>query len=370
MVTAARGDVFLFSSTPPPTGGISIWTARFLDAAPRWGLAVRFRDIGPRSEDELFDRSLRTHLRRAWTDVAGPLGGIATRRPPLVHVCVSSGASFLVGLAYALVGAVCRVPTVVHVHGSLGLCSPRAIRLARRLSASSSIAFVTPSAADADAFAFPVHIDNFVPRVPKRVVREPRAGALRLVHLGWMTRSKGIFELAEAVAACDDVTLDLFGPVVKRSELEEWAALVNRIDAHGRIRYRGALRHDEVLERMTDYDALVVASHSESFGLVAAEAMMNDVPVISTPAGFVASLPPACVTPLPIGDASAIRRVLADVAARPQALASTRAAAFAVASSRFSEEAALPNWCALYDRLRTQPRLHPAADAARTIAGR
>lgn len=365
-MVGAAGEVLLLSSVPPPTGGISIWTQRFLDAAPRHGLQVRLQSVGPRDETELFDRSVAVHLRRGFEDVVRPLASIVARRPAILHVCVSSGTSFLVGVAYAAVGAALRLPTVIHVHGSLALCSTRAIAVARRMAASPHVVFVTPSVADARVFDFLVQIDNFVPRNADRLPRVAEGTTLRLVYMGWMTRSKGIFELAEAVGGMSDVSLDLYGPVVKPDELYEWQAFVNRSNAADVVRYRGVLPSDEVIPSMASYDALALASHSESFGLAAAEAMMNGIPVLATPTGFVADLPDDCYVALPFHSAIGIRRVIATVAAHRNRLRDTTVAAFRSVSSRLGEEVTFGHWLALYERISRHKPLQartPVADA-------
>lgn len=331
---------------------------------------VLFRDIGLRNERELFERSLRTHVRRAFNDLLQPLASVVVRRPQIVHVCVSSGSSFLVGLLYAGIGALLRIPTVVHVHGTFSHCSRRAVTMARRLAASSSVVFVTPSAADAQEFAFPVQISNFVPRLAEARTRRPRGNGLRLVYMGWMTRTKGIFELTEAVAGLTGVTLDLYGPVVRQAELAEWQALVERLNGAGSLQYRGMLDEAEVLQRLADYDALAVASYSESFGMAAAEAMMNGLPVISTRTGFLTSLSDDCFTPLPLGDSVGIRRVLEDVGARPDILGRKAEAAFRFASSQLSEDAAFARWISVYQSITARVRVESCTDTAGVTPGR
>jgi glycosyltransferase involved in cell wall biosynthesis len=160
------------------------------------------------------------------------------------------------------------------------------------------------------------------------------------------------------------VSLDLYGPVVRRGELLEWQTLVNDLNANGSIRYRGTLAPDDMLRTLTEYDALVVASHSESFGLAAAEAMMNKVAVISTRTGFLESLPDDCFTTLPARTAAGIRRVIADAAAAPAMLTQKAHAAFEFASVRLGEDATFDRWIALYERIarpaRTETRPDPA----------
>jgi glycosyltransferase involved in cell wall biosynthesis len=213
------------------------------------------------------------------------------------------------------------------------------------------VAFVTPSAQDAREFAFLVQIGNFVPPPVTLGVRRQRGTNLRLVYIGWMTRTKGIFELSEAVVGLQGVTLDLYGPVVRQTELAEWQALVERLNGGSSIRYRGMLEDDEVLKKLTDYDALVVASYSESFGMAAAEAMINKVPVISSRTGFLALLSDDCFTAVPPGSVSGIRCVLEDVSARPDVLTRKADVAFRFASSELSEEAAFPRWIAVYQQI-------------------
>ncbi|MFZ5940783.1 MAG: glycosyltransferase family 4 protein [Bacteroidota bacterium] len=100
---------------------------------------------------------------------------------------------------------------------------------------------------------------------------------LRLIYAGTVTQRKGIFYLLEAMKGLDrnDVELHLIGGVQGSEEpLKKYA---------GHFIRHGAVSQKELFERYTDFDALVLPTVFEGFGLVIVEAMAAGLPVITTP---------------------------------------------------------------------------------------
>jgi len=146
-----------------------------------------------------------------------------------------------------------------------------------------------------------VDVEDFGPR-PTAAIRA-RHG-LRdhrvILHVGRLERLKGADTLLEAVAdlarrpGFEDVVTLIVGadsgdgqrqaghPAGERGRLEELAA---GLGVAGRVRFLGAVPHDELADLYAVADVCVVPSHTESFGLVALEAQASGTPVVAAAVG-------------------------------------------------------------------------------------
>ena len=101
----------------------------------------------------------------------------------------------------------------------------------------------------------------------------------RFVFLGHLRRVKGLETLLEAAASLPNgCTIDVYGPAGDYSGEE-----VNERGL-GKVRYCGFLSHDEVSEKLWEYDCLVLPTFhpGEGYPGVIAEAFAHELPVITT----------------------------------------------------------------------------------------
>lgn len=101
----------------------------------------------------------------------------------------------------------------------------------------------------------------------------------RFVFLGHLWRTKGIETLLESAARLPgDCSIDIFGP------LDEYSGDQINGRGLGRVCYRGFLSHDEVCEKLWEYDCLVLPTFhpGEGYPGVIAEAFAHELPVITT----------------------------------------------------------------------------------------
>ncbi|WP_288819687.1 glycosyltransferase family 4 protein [uncultured Micrococcus sp.] len=121
--------------------------------------------------------------------------------------------------------------------------------------------------------------DSLLPERASEPVAAAGGTGLRAVFVGRLLEHKGALLAAQAVAAAGEgVSLDVYGP-------EEDAEYVRRLEqvaseSGGRVRLHGMLASDEVRDRLTEYDALLMPTRSENFGHVIAEALSASVPVV------------------------------------------------------------------------------------------
>lgn len=124
-------------------------------------------------------------------------------------------------------------------------------------------------------------VPNFIADVPDYKNRPHRAytSNLRLVAIGRLAPEKG-FDLAiQALGMTRDVncTLDIIGEGPQRAYLE---SLIGEVGLEDRVKILGEVSGAARL--LSIYDAIVVPSRSESFGIVVLEAYRAGVPVIAT----------------------------------------------------------------------------------------
>ncbi|MFM2042507.1 MAG: hypothetical protein RLY86_1083 [Pseudomonadota bacterium] len=180
-----------------------------------------------------------------------------------------------------------------------------------------------------------------------------------LLCLATLTPRKGQTTLVAALArlAHRPWTATLAGSLLRDAD---YAGRVRAaVDAHG-LSHRIALPGEvtaEALESLWRRTALfVLPSHHEGYGMAAAEALARGIPVIAGDSGAQGEVVPADAgAVVPPGDADALAAALDRLLSDTAALASARGAARAAG-------AALPDWPASLDRIRSELARIVAAD--------
>lgn len=342
--------LLLVATVPPPLGGVSVWCQRFIQDCPSVGIDVHLVDTKPKGRRNPF-------WLRPWFEIVRPARAIirhAKHPRTIAHVCVGGGAGFIKGLVLAAICTACSMPVVVHLHSSLRKCHPALIAVARRMSKCPGVRFVTPNRSDSLASKFIEYIPNYVPDEfwqNRRVVICRPTDTLRLVYMGSIIREKGLFELVEAVSRVPGIVLDMYGPNTHPGQLEQLMRLTQELSLESRVRYCGEIRPSEVADTLCNYHALILPSHNESFGLVAAEAMMLGLPVIATKTGLLEWAPEhafVCVG----ADAASIAAVLQHLLQSKCMLRTVGQRGQEYARSQYSQIAVMTRWRDLYRTIR------------------
>ncbi|WP_420554889.1 glycosyltransferase [Neptuniibacter marinus] len=123
-------------------------------------------------------------------------------------------------------------------------------------------------------------------RFQTTVVHNKKNKPVRFLNLALMTEKKGQLDLLRAfkLGVEQGLQAELWfgGDGVMRSTLEQ-SVLDLGVSKH--VRFLGMVEPDNVPKLLEEVDVLVVPSHYETFGVVAAEALMVGVPVIATRCG-------------------------------------------------------------------------------------
>lgn len=160
--------------------------------------------------------------------------------------------------------------------------------------------------ADENIIYLPLGFDsNHVP-YREKTADQYESRPLKLLYSGTVTQRKGIKYLLEAIRQLNttDVELHIIGGIQGSGEaLKQYDGLFH---------YHPPVSQQEMFNAYADYDALVLPTIFEGFGLVIVEAMAAGLPVITTPH----SIGPELITDdengyiIPIRDVEAIRKAI------------------------------------------------------------
>ncbi len=98
----------------------------------------------------------------------------------------------------------------------------------------------------------------------------------RFVFISLLRKEKGINELLEVSNRLDDsYTIDIYGPIFEDSYTDE------DFDKY-KANYKGSLAPKEVLEKLQEYDVLVLPSYKEGYPGIFIEAFSYGIPILTT----------------------------------------------------------------------------------------
>ncbi len=213
--------------------------------------------------------------------------------PDIIH----AHSALLGGAAAAKIGRDWNIPVVLTEHSSgfaRNIYMRWQLRLASKAAESSHTCIsVSPALGEllTKKLSAPKVSWNWVPNVVAdrfgKPAPEERANRpIRYLNLALMTENKGQKDLLNAFRHVleSGVSAELWlagdGPI--RSELEQ---LAHDLCVSDHVRFTGLIPPGEVPALMGEVDVMVVSSHYETFGVVAAEALMAGLPLIATRCG-------------------------------------------------------------------------------------
>lgn len=327
------------------------------------GIVVdRFR-YAPRSLETLaYSGTMRDQVRSSWASrlaLAGFLGADLWKafrsrrdfRADLVH----AHWFFPSGLIGTWMAGWWRVPLVTTLHGSdisVARSSAIAARMFRRVMTQSRTVTTVSSWLAAETRALVPEAHPVVAPMPIKPdlfhpggSREPA----RLLFVGKLNQQKGIEYLLRALAVMrSHAMVDVIVGV--GSAPEDIGSLAQSLGVADRLHWLPLLPQGKLAEYYRSCTALVMPSVDEGLGLVAAEALLCETPVIAFASGGLTDLIRDGETGVlvPTGDVTALARAIDDMLSRPD-----RGAALGVAGRRatlaaFGPQAVAARYAALY----------------------
>ncbi len=327
------------------------------------GIVVdRFR-YAPRSLETLaYSGTMRDQVRSSWASrlaLAGFLGADLWKafrsrrdfRADLVH----AHWFFPSGFIGTWIAGWWRVPLVTTLHGSdisVARSSAIAARMFRRVTTQSRTVTTVSSWLAAETRTLVPEAHPIVAPMPIKpdlfhpgAAREPA----RLLFVGKLNQQKGIEYLLRALAVMRSrAMVDVIVGV--GSAPEDIGSLAQSLGVADRLHWLPLLPQAKLAEYYRSCTALVMPAVDEGLGLVAAEALLCETPVIAFASGGLTDLIRDGETGVlvPTGDVTALARAIDDVLSRPD-----RGAALGVAGRRatlaaFGPQAVAARYAALY----------------------
>lgn len=135
-------------------------------------------------------------------------------------------------------------------------------------------------------------VDDFFfekPELRKDVIKESRDGRKTLLHVSCFDEAaknvKGLLRAAKTLSEKrQDWQLVLVGTGADYKEVRAYAETL--AFPEGTLRWTGELTPREVAEEMHKADAFVLSSRYETYGIILAEALAANLPILSTPVGI------------------------------------------------------------------------------------
>lgn len=300
-----------------------------------------------------------------WAQVALRLH---TLDAPLVHIHLSSRASFWRKAVVCALARLAGRPYLLHAHGSefsdfYEECSPAARRIVRAVLANATLVLALSEAwrTTLERISPRARIEVLMNAVPLSAPaeRHPACARPNLLFFGEIARHKGVLELTrafgEVASALPALQLVFAGTGRAVAETRELSA---KLGLDGRTEFTGWLESERKRAVLADATIFVLPSYVEGVPMALLEAMSLGLPVIATPVGGVPEIVTHEVDGLlvPPGDVAALAAAIARLMSEPQLRERLGRAARATIAARFSLDTAVEQLLGFYRRFGIQPR--------------
>lgn len=304
----------------------------------------------------------------AVTGWAGVAARLATLDAPLVHVHLSSRASFWRKSVVCLLARLARRPYLLHVHGSefadfYEECSPRARRIVTRVLARAALVLALSEAwrATLQDISPQARLDvlmNAVPLPPLDEVRRRETPQPVLLFLGEIARHKGVLELARAFASVARQFPQLklvYGGT--GSAVQQVRDLTAELELGERVEFTGWLEAQRKRAAYAGATIFVLPSYVEGMPMALLEAMSWGLPAIATAVGGVPEMITHEVNGLliPPGDTEALAAAITRLMSDPPLRQRLGEAARATVAERFSLDTAVRRLLDIYRGFGIEP---------------
>jgi glycosyltransferase involved in cell wall biosynthesis len=354
-------SVLMVGTSPQVRGGISTVVRGYQDA----GLFDRFDSAYVVTHR---DGSAFVKVRTAAAAYARLVWLLTTADAPLVHIHISSRASFWRKAIVCGLTRLWRRPYLLHAHGSEfskfydAECGGFSKWLVRTVFRKAALVFALSAQWNDELLRIsPRATVRTLPNAVRLHDPSPPSAPdapMRILFAGRIGARKGTFELLQAFARVAPkyprATLVCAGD----GEVEKLRSLSAELNVADRVSCPGWLSPEAMQDELARATVFALPSHAEGVPMALLEAMSRSLPVLTTPVGGIPGVVENDRNGLlvPPGDVDAIERALTKLLDSAQDRTRLGAAARETIAQRFSITATIEQLAAIYRRFGVQDR--------------
>ncbi|MDO5689929.1 MAG: glycosyltransferase [Tissierellia bacterium] len=131
-----------------------------------------------------------------------------------------------------------------------------------------------------------VHIAMNLPAINKfpikaNVQNKKEVGSAKILFISRINRMKNLdYALVVLKGVLGNVSFDVYGPIEDNDYYQDCLQLAKGLPENITFSYKGVLKNDLVIQKIAEYDALLLPTKGENYGHVIVEALTACVPVI------------------------------------------------------------------------------------------
>ena len=280
----------LIGTIPPPAGGDATWGQQYLAFYKNKNIEVPLVNVsltGKRAFNASDRISLFTEIKRAFRIWNSLKNKIKECHPSIVHFNINCSKLGTIR-DYITAGILKRkkINFLVHCHcdisyqiGNSKLGRFFLKKLFKRADKVIVINSESYKLSESICHGKSVYIPNFISNASIISNKSISARIKRIVYVGHVKKSKGIYELLSSTVSFPDIQFVIVGPI--DDEFLEYSASFKMKN----VVFLGSLTHEKVIECLDNSDVFLFPSYSEGFSISLVEAMARGLPCIATDVG-------------------------------------------------------------------------------------